>query len=71
MERNGLLITVAIREVFSLKNTSNGELAHKAKHGFKVHRLNPVTVMNNGSSFWIKNLHCLVDVGLCVGIYLL
>ena len=71
MEGNWLLVVITIREVFSLKNTSNGELAHKTKHGLKVHRLNPVTVMNNGSSFWIKNLHCLVDVGLCVGIYLL
>ena len=71
MESNWLLVVITIREVFSLKNTSNGELAHKTKHGLKVHRLNPVTVMNNGSSFWIKNLHCLVNIGLCVGIYLL
>ena len=70
MEGNWLLVVITIREVFSLKNTSNGELAHKAKHGLKVHRLNPVTVMNNGSSFWIKNLHCLVNIGLCVGVYL-
>ena len=71
MKRNWLLIMIAIREVFSLKNTSNGELAHKAKHGLKIHRLNPVTVMNNSGSFWIKNLHSLVNIGLCVCIHLL
>ena len=70
MESNWLLVVITIREVFSLKNTGNGELTHKTKHGLKVHRLNPVTVMNNSGSLWIKNLHCLVNISFCICIYL-
>ena len=71
MHSDRSLRLIALREVVTLEDTGDGELAHEAEEVLQVQRQDPVGVVDDLRFLGVQDLHSLGDVGFGVGLHLL